>query len=447
MARRFGPPPGASRTADPVSTARNIFAYVKERASVGYQESIVRRTALLCGLVLPGFAANFLTYFFCALLLPADQFGVLYVAFTISNVLYAGSNIVNAFLTRHLVRVGENNGREVVVPTMLRLERDIGFIGAIIGALLFVALLAVSKQIGVQSPILIILILFDVYTAYMCDLGRVLLQSLRKTVALGFYTSIWMFLRFGLCVAGILLFKTVWGALSGVVLSAAIVFAVFHVWISYANRGGANAAKVTLPLLSLLPAAAGFALVALASNLDVLLGYFVLGESELGVYSASSVFPKAALVVIMPLLQMLIPSMIGADPSGHHFVSVTARIAGIILALTAAGSGVIWLLSNQLCGGRWGLKLCEPSILGILLISVVPQSLLRTLAIVEFARGRELSLFWLALPTAACALYLLASAPGITELASGFSIFSIVVFVFFAAVCLIAPVLRKRNWR
>jgi O-antigen/teichoic acid export membrane protein len=423
-----------------------MFAYAKRRASSGYQQSIIRRTIILSGLVLPGFAANFFVYFFTAALLPADQFGLFYVALTIGNVLYSGSNILNAFLTRHLVRVGETTGRDAIAPTALRLERHIMLIGAILSTVLFLSFLVATKQIGVQSPVIILLIVLDAYTAYVVDLGRVLLQSLRKTVALGLYTTGWMLLRLVLCIVGIMLFNTVWGALSGIVLSTAVVFAVFHAWIWYATRGRSDPGPLTLHLLTLLPAATGYGLMVLVSNLDVLFGYFVLGETDLGIYSASSVFPKAALVVITPLLQMLIPAMVGADLSRRPFMVVAARIGGVILAMTAVGSTLVWLLSGEVCGSRFGLKLCEPSLLGILLVSVVPLSLLRTLVIVEFARGRERILLWLIVPAVGYGVYVWGSAPGMSELAAGFSIFSIIAFAFFAAVSLVAQASRRRVW-
>jgi len=242
------------------------------------------------------------------------------------------------------------------------------------------------------------------------------------------------------------LFHTVWAALSGIVLSTAVVFAVFHAWILRVTRGYPDSGPLTLHLLTLLPAATGYGLMVLVSNLDVLFGYFVLGETDLGVYSASSVFPKAALVVITPLLQMLIPAMVGADPSNRPFIVVAARIGGVILAMTTVGSALVWLLSDQVCGSRFGLKLCVPSILGILLVSVVPLALLRTLVIVEFARGRERILLWLILPAVGYGLYVWGSAPRMSELAAGFSIFSIIAFVFFAAISLIAQASRRRVW-
>lgn len=427
-----------------MQTPRKIFAYAKHKAGSGYQQSVVRRTIILSSLVLPGFAANFLVYFFSTRLLAADQFGVFYVALAIGNILYSGSNVLNAFLTRHLVWIGEIAGREAIVPTTLRLERHVMLIGAAISTLLFLLFLTAMKQIGLGSPIIIGLIVLNSYTAYVTDLGRVVLQSLRKTVALGLYTTVWMFLRLGLCIAGIMLFNTAWGALAGIVLSTVLIFAVFHVWVPQTASARSDPGPVSLHLISLLPAAIGYGLMVLVSNLDVLIGYFVLSDTDLGFYSGSSVFPKGALVVVTPLLQMLIPAMIGTDRSKGPFIFVAARIGSVIFALTALGSAMVWLLSDRLCGSRLGLKLCEPPILGILLISVVPLSLLRTLAVIEFARGRELLLLWLVIPAVAYSLFVWMFAPGMIELAIGFSLFSLITFSFFAAVCLIAQVSRKR---
>jgi O-antigen/teichoic acid export membrane protein len=379
-----------------------------------------------------------LVYFFAGRLLPSDEFGFFYVASTIGNILLSGANVLNAYFTRHLARVGETDGTGAIAAAAFQIERKIILIGVVASTLLFGVLLIAAQQIGVQSPILILLIVLDAYTSYVTDFGRVLLQSLRKTLALGLYTTAWMSLRFGLCIAGIVWFKTVWGALSGIVLSAVVVFVFFHL-VMFRRPHSHPAATPALPLLALVPSTIGYGLMVLVSNLDVLFGYITLQHTDLGIYAASSVFPKGALVVITPLLQMLIPTMISPDRSKRSFIKLAARAGGVIGALCAIGSFLLWLLSDQLCGSRFGLKLCSPSLLDIVLLSVLPLSLLRTLAILEFARGRELVLLWLVVPLVGYSLFILKTAPGMNDLAIGFSAFSVVSFLFFAAICFAAP--------
>lgn len=424
--------------------ARNFFAYAKRRASVDYQQSIVRRTAMLCALVMPAFGANFLVYYFSARLLAADDFGIFYVALTVGNVLYSGSNIVNVFLTRQLVYVGEADGQGAIAAATLWIERRVILIGAACSASFFLAFLIATKQIGLQSPLIILLVVLDTYTAYVTDIGRVLLQSIRRTIALGFYTFAWMFLRFALCIGGILLFGTVWGALSGIVLSAVVVFIAFHIWIGRLAPDRLQPTTVPIPILSLLPATLGYGLMVLISNLDVIFSYFILGETDLGIYSGSSVFPKAALVVITPLLQMLIPIMItGRRIKGR--LGIVAKIGGVIFVMTAVGSLMVWLLSDQLCGSRWGLQLCEPPVLNTLLLTVVPLALLRTLVVLEYAWGREMLMMWLAVPAIAFSVVAWFLPPTLSGLANSYAGFSMTAFLFFAVVCLIAELSIKRS--
>jgi hypothetical protein len=66
----------------------------------------------------------------------------------------------------------------------------------------------------------------------MTELGRVMLQSLHRTLLLGSFTLLWMALRFMLCITGIMVFGTVWGALGGNVSAAVVVYVGFHVWVS-----------------------------------------------------------------------------------------------------------------------------------------------------------------------------------------------------------------------
>ena len=114
------------------------------------------------------------------------------------------------------------------------------------------------------------------------------------------------------------------------------------------------------------------------------------------------------------------------------------------MALTAAGSILVWMLADELCGGRFGLKFCAPPILEVLLISIVPLALLRTLVVIEFARGRELLLLWLVVPAVAFAIDMWALPAGMSMLAGRFAVFSILTFAFFAGICLLAHIWRRR---
>jgi O-antigen/teichoic acid export membrane protein len=236
-----------------------------------YQNSVIRRSTILLGLVIPAFGANFFTYYFADKLLAPESFGLFYVATTVSNVLFSGSLILNLFVTRYLVSAVRTTGELSAFAAIRKMENTVIIWGTLCAAIIFLILLVIGKQIGTQSWFIIMLVVLDAFTAYIVDLGRALLQSLRKTVALGLYTLVWMVLRFLLCLLGILAFNTVWGALLGIVVSAIIIFVGFHIWIAR-STGSVQTTAPSLPSpIALVPAILSYGLLIAVSNLDVML--------------------------------------------------------------------------------------------------------------------------------------------------------------------------------
>jgi O-antigen/teichoic acid export membrane protein len=413
---------------------RTRLADLKALAVKPYRHSVVRRTAVLLAFLLPAFAANFLLQYGAAKLLSVDQFGVFYVANTIGNVLYSGSVILNTFFTRYLVSVELAGGREAAYGAVLRIERVVVLVGLAIAAVLFVGFALMANKIGVQSRIIVLLIILDAYTAYVADLGRILLQSLRRTAQLGLYTLVWMVLRLVFCMIGIYFFGNVPAALIGVVASALVMLAGLHIFIAR-HRHDQIAALPKLPsATALIPMMATFGLLIAASNLDVLVSYFLLSETELGIYSASSILPKAILVVTMPLLQMLFPMVAAHDPSVHGLRVVLGKSGVVIFGLTAGAAFFAWATSGWLCGGTWGVKYCEAPTMNILLLSAVPLVLLRGLALLQFARGRDWLGLWLLLPTAVYLIIVSTSSWNKFVVAEQFTIFAGLSFVFLVVV-------------
>jgi O-antigen/teichoic acid export membrane protein len=423
---------------------RRSLQGVRELAGRRYSDSVIRRTVLLALLVATAFGANFLVQYFAAALFPVADFGVFYVANTVGNILFSGSLILNMYFTRHLVGVQQLAGESAAFAAMRRLERVVIIWGAVGSAVIFLAMFNVASRVGVQSWLVLLLIILDSYTAYVGDLGRVMLQSLRRTVQLGLYTLIWMVLRLILCVVGIVVFDSVWGALAGVVASSVLVCLGFHVWVAK-SAGRLETALPSLPrMVELLPFIAGYGLMIAMSNLDILLSYFLLPQADVGVYSASSIFPKAILVVTMPLLQMLFPMLLHQHASNRDFKVMMLKSLGVVAVLTAAGTAMVWLTADWLCGGSWGLRNCQPGPLDILLLSVVPLALLRILVLLQFTRGQDWLAIWLAIPTVLYVWVAWHSARDITTVAWQFAGFSGAALVFLLLVQAVAEMLRPR---
>lgn len=433
MSRPTQPARNAPDGAPDRAPLRTAATRLKRLATARYQTSVIRRTAVLSCLVLPAFGANFLVHYFAAALLSSENFGLFYVANTLSNVLFSGSVVLNTFFTKYLVSSLRQHGETGAFAATRGVERAVMLWGGACAGAVFLMLLGAGWRVGVESWAVVLLVVLDAYTAYVADVGRTLLQSLRRTVQLGLYTLIWMVLRLAFCLAGILAFGTVWGALLGIVLSAVVVLVGFRLW-SAGRMETAIAAVPRLPSpLGLVPIVVGYGLLIALSNLDVLLSYFLLDGGELGEYSASSVFPKAILVATMPMVQMLFAMMAGDHETRRGARAVERKSGAAVLALTLAGAAAVWLLSDWLCGGRWGLRLCAPVILQTLLLSVIPLSLVRVFVLIQFARGHDWRVLWLAVPIPVYVYFAWFSPHTVGTMAQGFALFSLTTLVVFTA--------------
>jgi O-antigen/teichoic acid export membrane protein len=411
---------------------------LKQAFSRDYENSVFRRSGVLLAFLIPASLANFAVVYFMTVVLSPEQFGLFFVANTLGNVFFSGSLILNMFFARHFVMVVREHGEKSVFSTVNRVGNTVVIWGALFAAIAIVVMIFVSNRFGVQSLALVPLIVLDAYTSYVADVGRAFFQSTRRTVSLGMYTLMWMTCRLLFCLIGVFIFRTAFGALLGIVLSTVIAYIGFRFWTTrqVTNSG------VTSPLPSpnaLIPSIVGYGLLIAISNLDVLLTYFVLKHADVGIYSASSIFPKAMLVVTLPLVQILFPGMMGSTGSSSQEKSKFAFKSGLAMAvITTGGVVAIWLLSGFLCGGKWGVKLCAPNLLAPLLFSVVPLSLLRVLVLLQFARRRDWIASSLVLPTIAYFFVAGVSHWDANGLAKGFSIFSAACLMFLFCVHLVA---------
>jgi hypothetical protein len=406
-------------------------------ASRGYGNSVVRRTFLLLCLLGPAFAANLLLYYVATELLAPEPFGLFYVAVTISNVLYSGSFVLNIFFTRHLTFVINTTSASAAYAARRPIQRLVVRYGALAALACILVLYGLGKQLGVQSWPIIVLIVLDAYSAYVIDVDRAVLQSLRKTLYLGGVSLSWMLLRFVLGVGAMILLGTAAGALLGIVLASFIVVACLSLLFSVVD---ANSPIVLSPLPSLralVPVVLGYGSLIAVSNMDVLLAYLLLRDSTLGVYSASSVLPKGILVVVTPLLQMLYPMMVWHDKAPPNVRLIVQKSAATIFLLSSAMALAVFGFSELLCGGSWGLRLCQPFPLQYLLVATVMLSALRALVLIQSARRRDWMAISLLLPAGAYFWIAKVSNHDVETLATEFMVFTGVLLLYFGIMSLL----------
>jgi hypothetical protein len=402
----------------------------------GYTHSVFRRSILLLGMMGPAFVLNFGLYYVAANLLTPENFGLFYVAITTSNVIYSASFVLSLFFIRYFAAAARSTGALAVFPAHRRILELVARWGAL-GAIICVAVLyVIGRWIGMRSWVIIFLVVLDAYCAYLVDVDRAFLQWRRKTLLLGTLTLGWMTLRFLLSVGGMILFKTAWAGLLGIVLAAVGVLLIL------ALRRPRGKDKLPLPppptpsvLASVI---AGYVALIAVSNLDVLLTYLLLADNALGAYSASSVFPKGIIMIVSPLLQMLYPMMLNHGVASQNQPDILSRSIAAVFLIAAMLAGVISGLSGWLCGGEWGLKLCQALPLQWLLISAVFLAVLRALVLYQSARGRDWMAITMLVPTVAYLWVVRISAHTVEMIAFQFVLFSIGLLIYYCGMSAIA---------
>jgi O-antigen/teichoic acid export membrane protein len=413
-------------------------SHLRRLVTRGYHESVVRRSFLLLFLLGPAFAINLVLYYAAAALLSPESFGLFYIAITTANLLYSGSFILNVFCARYLVFVAGAAGEAAAGVARNRLQLLISQWGAAGALAAILALFGVGKWIGVQSWAIVILIVLDAYSAYVIDINRAFLQSLRRTLPLGAVTLGWTILRFLLGIAGMAWFGTAWGGMLGVVLAAVLVLVAFYFFMPPTDRDAAQSYPELPSLSQLAPVVVGYVSLIAVSNLDVLLTYLLLADNALGTYSASSVFPKGILVLVTPVLQMLYPLMVGHEKAPPNVRVILQKSSGVILLLASALALGIFLFDGLLCGGAWGLKLCQPRPLGLLLISAVTLSVLRVLVLYQSARGRDWMALSMLLPAAVYVWVAMNSSHLVDTIALEFMAFSAALLLYYGGLTVLA---------
>jgi hypothetical protein len=361
---------------------------------------------------------------------PAD-FGILYLAHALQNVLCAGSVILNIFLTRHYSILGLSAGPGATAHSARAVERIALRMGPLVALTLMGAMAIGGKQIGAHSWILALLVPLDVFGSYLCDLERAALQSAQKTIPVGLFNLLQQSFRAVFGIIGIVLFGAVWTAIVGWIVASTVLYLAFRPRVvgSPVNYAGVQA---DLPSRSgLLPLMVGYGAIMGFVYLDVIVGYVVLPSDSFGLYSASSVLPKMILVGLTPIMLMLFPLMI--EKNIRVPASVVRRIGLVLTGLTGVAVLGLILASPILCEGRWGLRYCQDAAFDGMMLSLIPLVLLRLLAFVAFASKRDWLPLLTLIPAAIFAgkFVLTSTAPSPTVLARDFAIFATGTLVFF----------------
>src|SRR3990167_1947761 len=151
----------------------SVFSYfikIKRHTIRQYlKNSIFCRVGWFSSILLLAFLFNFFLMYVASRIMHQDDFGILYVAITISNILFSGSSILNIFFTRQVTKAYHAYGTNAVNVLGRQIEYSLIRWGFLIATVVFMVFYGLGSHMGVKSATLMLLICIDVYIAYIAD--------------------------------------------------------------------------------------------------------------------------------------------------------------------------------------------------------------------------------------------------------------------------------------
>src|SRR5580700_10201170 len=329
------------------------------------RHSIIRRSLVLTTFYISGHGFYYLLLLIANGMLDPTGFGRLYTGWAVLNVLVAPISIIALLLSSYFAETNASKG-PAFVSLMLARIAAIALPWTVATVLLLEVLFYLGgRLIGVDSLALILVLPLTAVSFLGVEMVRASLQGTLRFVAYGVSWFLWCVAQCAVGAVGLLLTRSPWGCFAGMLVANLLTLG----GLCWAVGGGGAAAAVPdatedspkLALYSLRRALAfcsAFVGFVLFNNADIFLAYLTLSPADLGIYTASSVLPKAI---------------------------VTA------FALGAAAFIVLWAGSDLACGSPHGIRFCTSPLMLLLAAAAVPLSVIRTLVTADVAHGR----YWL----------------------------------------------------
>src|SRR5579862_6566966 len=369
------------------------------------RHSIIRRSLVLTTFYIAGHGFYYLLLLIANAMLDPTGFGRLYTGWAVLNVLVAPISIIALLLSSYFAETNASKGPAFVAKMLARVAAIALPWTAATVLVLEVLFYLGGRLIGVDSLALILVLPLTAVSFLGVEMVRASLQGTLRFVAYGASWCLWCVAQCACGVLGLWLTAAPWGCFAGML--AANVLTLGGLWRAVAGDGSPAAATdgPTLASYSLQRALAfcsAFVGFVLFNNADIFLAYLILSPSDLGIYTASSVLPKAIVTATQPVVQIILPVVISIQGEGEDTSPAVMKAIFAAFALGAAAFVVLWAGADLACGAPHGIRFCTSPLMLLLAAAAVPLSVIRTLVTADVAHGR----YWLPhLPFVALAVF------------------------------------------
>jgi O-antigen/teichoic acid export membrane protein len=362
---------------------------IVEKAVGNRETSVIRRSLWVTGFFVLGYF-----FYYCLILvsnrrLSSGDFGRFYTAWTILNIIATPGGIVALLLAGYYGRAFRQGNRPLLVAALFGAARQLAIPTLILIGLLEIGFKISGAAIGVDSPLLGILLPLVAVASFMVEVVRATFQGSMQFTRYGIYWALWCGLQLALGSLALLWFKAPWAVFVGMLAASLLVFG----WLVRTMLQRLPDAIIPLrvdPLTfeQFLPFCSALLGAILFINIDILVSFVSFRPAVHGGYAASAFLAKAIVTGTQPVLQTMIPLIVFVEnvPFGRRLV--TLKAIGVGAALALCGSMFLWLGAGQLCGGRHGIQYCDISIMKLLAISAIPLTILRVWVVADVTYKR-----------------------------------------------------------
>jgi O-antigen/teichoic acid export membrane protein len=360
------------------------------------RHSIIRRSLVLTTFYISGHGFYYLLLLIANAMLDPTGFGRLYTGWAVLNVLVAPISIIALLLSSFFAETNASKG-PAFVSRMLARVAAIALPWTVTTVLLLEVLFYLGgRLIGVDSLALILVLPLTAVSFLGVEIVRASLQGTLRFVAYGASWFLWCVAQCAVGAIGLLLTRSPWGCFAGMLVANLLTLG----GLCWAVGGSGPAALdatddgpklAPYSLRRALAFCSAFVGFVLFNNTDIFLAYLILSPADLGVYTASSVLPKAIVTATQPVVQIILPVVISIQGEGEDTSQAVMKAIFAALALGAAAFVVLWAGSDLACGSPHGIRFCTAPLMLLLAAAAVPLSVVRTLVTADVAHGR----YWL----------------------------------------------------
>jgi O-antigen/teichoic acid export membrane protein len=350
--------------------------------------SVVRRSLLVTAVFVIGHLFHYALMVVANRVLDPSTFGRFYAAISLLNVLLTPATVLTFLFAQHFSVIFSTAGIASLAAELKRLLQRHFSVGICLVSFCTLALFVVGSLLGADAVVLLVLIPSLALLVYLFEMVRAAFQGMLDFFTYGAAWIGWRALQFALASLALLLVGSAWAGIAGI--AVATILATLVLLLLIFRRAGVSSVAMPetwepIQIAAALPFLVEYGVFILVSNFDVLIAYLILSNQDLGVYSASSLVPKAIITATLPITQVMVPVMSAAGEDWRHRRIALLKAFGLSGSVSAIGLAVLMAGGELICNDRFGIRFCSPGLLTTLALSAIPLALLRVLIVASLA--------------------------------------------------------------